>query len=115
MSLTAPVWKNVRRVCKTDATLVVRFGGIHDRKCDPVAILKESFRLSQRQGLSVGTADCWTQGSSNYLTDRRPQRLVPTSGPACHAAMSDCRHATRRRPTLSAFGKSPAFISGRSS
>jgi hypothetical protein len=36
--------------------------------------------------------------------------LVPTSRLACHAAMSDSRHATRRRPTRTGCGNVPAFI-----
>jgi hypothetical protein len=40
----ADVWTRVRRACKRDAMLVVRFGGIQDRKCDPVKMLKDSLR-----------------------------------------------------------------------
>jgi len=40
------VWKNLRSICACDATLVVRFGAINDRKVDPVMLIKESLRDS---------------------------------------------------------------------
>jgi hypothetical protein len=40
------VWQNVAAVAATDAELIVRFGGITDRKADPLSILKSSFKDS---------------------------------------------------------------------
>lgn len=36
------VWKNVASICSDDARLVIRFGGINDRKVDPISLLKTS-------------------------------------------------------------------------
>lgn len=38
------VWEHSARVCTDDALMVVRFGGIRDRKACPISILKESLR-----------------------------------------------------------------------
>lgn len=40
------VWDNVALVCANNARLVVRFGGIRDRKADPRELIRESFRHS---------------------------------------------------------------------
>ena len=40
------VWKNAARVCRSGARLVTRFGGINDRKQEPLDLLKGSFRES---------------------------------------------------------------------
>ncbi len=73
----ALVWKNVRRVCKPAATLVGRFGGIQDRKCDPVKMLKESLRLSGWNLVtlrSAGTAlDGRRQASQFFATTKTPR------------------------------------------
>ena len=36
------VWKNVAHVSESDAQLVIRFGGISDRKASPIEIIKQS-------------------------------------------------------------------------
>lgn len=36
------VWRNVGKVSSPDARLVIRFGGIADRRADPLSILKSS-------------------------------------------------------------------------
>lgn len=73
----ADVWKNVRGVCKRDAMLVVRFGGIHDRKCDPVGMLKESLRLADWHLVtlrSAGTAlDGRRQASQFFEATKAPR------------------------------------------
>jgi hypothetical protein len=38
----ATVWKNAANVCVDQAKLVVRFGGINDRKQEPLALLRTS-------------------------------------------------------------------------
>jgi hypothetical protein len=37
------VWMHVGEVCEPSAKLAVRFGGIHDRKANPLSIIKASF------------------------------------------------------------------------
>lgn len=74
----ADVWRNVRRVCKRDAMLVVRFGGIHDRTCDPVAILKDSLRLAEWHLVtmrSAGTALDGRRQASQFLDAAKAPRL----------------------------------------
>jgi hypothetical protein len=36
------VWRNVERVCSEDAKMVIRFGGITDRKANPADLIKSS-------------------------------------------------------------------------
>ena len=43
-------------------------------------------------------------------TSTTHQSRVPSSRRVCQAAISDSRQATRRRPTRTGFGKSPALI-----
>jgi hypothetical protein len=43
-SQLALVWRNVAARAKDGTRLVVRFGGIHDRKADPIDILRDSIR-----------------------------------------------------------------------
>jgi hypothetical protein len=72
------VWSNVRRVCKRNAMLVVRFGGIHDRKCDPVAMLKESLQLADWHLVtmrSAGTALDGRRQASQFLESTKAPRL----------------------------------------
>jgi hypothetical protein len=38
----AQVWSNLKAVCKPDARMVIRFGGIQDRKRDPMELLRVS-------------------------------------------------------------------------
>lgn len=40
------VWRNTAAVCAPDARLVVRFGGIRDRKAEPLALITASLRDS---------------------------------------------------------------------
>jgi len=40
------VWRNAASVCAEDATMVVRFGGIPDRRADPLSIIEDSLRES---------------------------------------------------------------------
>jgi SAM-dependent methyltransferase len=42
----AAVWRNVRTAATDEAKLVVRFGGIPDRKAEPLGLIKESLRNS---------------------------------------------------------------------
>jgi hypothetical protein len=72
------VWKNVRAACKRDARLIVRFGGIHDRQCDPVSLLKESFQLSGWHLLTMkpaGTALDGRRQASQFFANTKTPRL----------------------------------------
>ena len=40
------VWRNARSVCRDDAKMIVRFGGIRDRSVEPTDLLSESFQAS---------------------------------------------------------------------
>jgi hypothetical protein len=40
----ATVWKNVAMSCKSDARMITRFGGINDRKQEPLELLKASLK-----------------------------------------------------------------------
>jgi hypothetical protein len=72
-SQLARVWNNVASVCTTGAKLIIRFGGIADRKTDPLQIARESLigtpwriqtirpagsaSVGRRQSLHFGGAD----------------------------------------------------------
>lgn len=49
------VWRNAAAVCASDAKLIIRFGGISDRKADPRFIVKDSLRES---GWQIRTIRC---------------------------------------------------------
>lgn len=40
------VWRNASRTCCDNAKLAIRFGGINDRKCNPIVLLKDSLSES---------------------------------------------------------------------
>jgi len=40
------VWRNAASVCAENATMVIRFGGLTDRRADPLSIIEESLRES---------------------------------------------------------------------
>jgi hypothetical protein len=50
------VWNNVATVSLPDARLVVRYGGIHDRKANPVDILEASFAYSPWEIVKIEAA-----------------------------------------------------------
>ena len=67
------VWANVASVCARDARLVVRFGGISDRKADPLEILKSSlhgsgWRISTLH--AAGKADLGKRQADSFLRNR---------------------------------------------
>lgn len=37
------VWTNMESICASEAMMIVRFGGINDRKADPLFIIHQSF------------------------------------------------------------------------
>mgnify|MGYP000854153736 CR=1 FL=1 len=53
-SQLAEIWRNIARACHSDARMVIRFGGIHDRKANPKAIMVNSLREADC-GLRINT------------------------------------------------------------
>jgi hypothetical protein len=49
----ALVWRNVVRLATGDTRLVIRFGGIHDRRAEPMDVLRSSLRTA---GWQISTA-----------------------------------------------------------
>jgi hypothetical protein len=56
------VWRNATRVCRTDAKLVVRFGGIASNHTEPLTILRRSFEDSGWRITTVRDAGMATNG-----------------------------------------------------
>jgi hypothetical protein len=58
------VWKRLATICDYGARLIIRFGGIHDRKAHPHEMIKDSLRLagSQWRLRTVRSAGCSTVG-----------------------------------------------------
>jgi hypothetical protein len=52
----ASVWRNAASICRRGARLAVRFGGINDRKQDPLAILKRSLAAAGWRTLTARPA-----------------------------------------------------------
>jgi hypothetical protein len=64
------VWQNAAAVCRQGARLVVRFGGIGDRKADPLDIIKSSLRDSGWQMKTIhsaGRADVGKRQAVSFL------------------------------------------------
>jgi SAM-dependent methyltransferase len=74
----AKVWRNAANASRDNARLVCRFGGIHDRRADPLEIARESFRDSGWRLLtarSAGTAlDGRRQAKQFSGIQRRPRK-----------------------------------------
>lgn len=67
------VWTSVARVCRSQAKLVIRFGGISDRRADPLSILKSSLTESGwrvRTLHSAGRADGGKRQADTFLRKR---------------------------------------------
>lgn len=72
------VWNNLAAVTADDAQLIVRFGGIHDRKNEPLGILKESFRGSAWKLSTIvpaGSADSGKRQATHMSSGDRSARL----------------------------------------
>lgn len=66
------VWANVATRSRRDAKLIVRFGGIHDRKAAPLDVLKDSFRDSGWRLstlVSAGTADLGRRQAIHFQSE----------------------------------------------
>lgn len=61
------VWQNVGAVCAPGARLVIRFGGINDRKADPLSIIKASLDGSGFDLRSVESAGSAANGQRQAL------------------------------------------------
>lgn len=61
------VWKNVASVAAPDAQLIVRFGGIADRKADPLSIMKNSLKESGWKIATVKSAGNASSGKRQSL------------------------------------------------
>ncbi|MBV9279205.1 MAG: DNA modification methylase, partial [Chloroflexi bacterium] len=71
------VWRNVASICRPGARLVVRFGGIHDRRADPLSILKASLEGSGWSILRVepaGSAAAGRRQALHFLGESRAPR-----------------------------------------
>jgi hypothetical protein len=68
------VWKNVQRVAAPGARMVIRFGGINDRKVDPLTILEKSLvttRWEVTRVASAGLANDGKQQARTFLKENR--------------------------------------------
>ncbi len=61
------VWRNVARICAPGACLVVRFGGINDRKADPLSIIKMSLEDSGFDLQAIKSAGSASSGKRQAL------------------------------------------------
>jgi hypothetical protein len=56
------VWRNAENVCAEDAKMVIRFGGITDRRADPVDLIKNSLSDSGWRITTITEAGSATEG-----------------------------------------------------
>lgn len=61
------VWRNVSEICAPGARLVVRFGGINDRKADPLSIIKMSLEDSSFELQAIRSAGSAASGKRQAL------------------------------------------------
>jgi hypothetical protein len=66
------VWRNVETVCVSGATLVTRFGGINDRKADPLALIRDSFSETNWEIVELRSAGTAARGRRQSLHFSRP-------------------------------------------
>ncbi len=65
------VWRNAENVCAEDAKMVIRFGGITDRRADPLDLLKNSLNDSGWRITAIREAGSATKGkrqANTFLT-----------------------------------------------
>jgi hypothetical protein len=70
------VWRNVERVCTEDATMVIRFGGITDRRANPLDLIKGSLSDSGWRIMTIKKAGSATAGKRQANTFLR-KRSTP--------------------------------------
>jgi DNA modification methylase len=56
------VWRNAENVCAEDAKMVIRFGGITDRRADPLDLIKRSLSDSGWRITTIREAGSATEG-----------------------------------------------------
>jgi DNA methylase len=56
------VWRNAAAVCARDATMIIRFGGITDRRVNPLDLVKSSLGESGWRITTIREAGCATRG-----------------------------------------------------
>lgn len=56
------VWKNAAGVCRSNAKMIVRFGGISDRRASPLEVIKHSFEDSGWRISTIKRAGSATEG-----------------------------------------------------
>ncbi|MCG3202821.1 MAG: hypothetical protein NFCOHLIN_02707 [Gammaproteobacteria bacterium] len=56
------VWRNAVNVCAEDAKMVIRFGGITDRRADPLDLIKSSLSDSGWRITTIRDAGSATEG-----------------------------------------------------
>lgn len=64
------VWHNLEAVCNDGARMVIRFGGISDRRVNPLALIKASIRGGAWKIKTVrdgGSADCGKRQAQSFL------------------------------------------------
>lgn len=72
------VWRNVETVCAEDAKMVIRFGGITDRRANPLDIIKISLRDSGWRIMTIKEAGSATEGKrqADAFLRRKTKPLV---------------------------------------
>jgi hypothetical protein len=68
------VWRNVGRACMPGGRLVIRFGGINDRKAEPQALLKDSLASAGWQVVTsrpAGSASSGKRQSKQFAREEK--------------------------------------------
>lgn len=68
------VWQNAAEICDPNAQLVLRFGGINDRKADPLSIVKQSFQNSGWKINRIESAGFASEGKRQAIHMRPNKR-----------------------------------------
>jgi DNA methylase len=71
------VWANTAGHSRKGARLVVRFGGIHDRQADPIAVIKESLKRSGWDLVTIVAAGRSSSGKRQVEHFGRGDRSAP--------------------------------------
>jgi hypothetical protein len=81
------VWKNVASHTTKDARLIIRFGGIHDRDAEPMAVLKNSLANSgwkMRTAKAVPDSDSGRRQVLQFQAE--PKKAITEYDVYCHRA-----------------------------
>ncbi len=83
----AKVWRNVAERTTSNARLIIRFGGIHDREADPMDVLKASLADTGWKLVTVKTvpdADCGRRQVRQFQAS--PKKSIAEHDVYCHRA-----------------------------